>query len=195
VELAYKTGKEHRTWGTALIVYSQGPKTENFHKTYTPDGASASHLVKETLRLYPPTKRVYHEWQSGNYGPPTTLAADVQACHHSTNVWGATAKEFDPLHWKEAAKEQEVAFLAFGSKPFECPAKPTFGPRLVAHLIGILLEQFPDGCKLVSPTGEMEFGPELLSNDRSGWEHVLLVPLTNIGRDSRSFFDGLMPSD
>lgn len=42
----------------------------------------------------------------------------------------------------------------------------------------------------------MELGPELLSNGRSGWEDVsLLVPLTNMGCDSRSFVDGLMPSD
>lgn len=76
------------------------------------------------------------------YAPPTTLAADIQACHHSTNIWGATAKEFDPLRWKEVRKEQEAGFLALGSKPFECPAKPTFGPRFVGLLMGILLQEF-----------------------------------------------------
>lgn len=170
IEVAYKTGKKHRTWRTALIVNFQDPKTENFHKTYTPDGVSASHLVKETLRLYPPKSVSTVSGRVEKYAPPTTLAADIQACHHSTNIWGATAKEFDPLRWKEVRKEQEAGFLALGSKPFECPAKPTFGPRFVGLLMGILLQEFSEDCKLMSESGEMEFGPEMLRNDRSGWE-------------------------
>lgn len=76
-----------------------------------------------------------------------------------------------------ATKEQEIAFLAFGPKSFECPAKPTFGPWLVGLLIGILLGAFPDNCRLMSRTREIAFGLVLLSTDRSGWEDVyLLVP-------------------
>jgi dihydroceramidase len=177
IEVAYKTGKEHPTWREALVEYFPNPTIKLFNKTCPPDGVSASYLVKETLRLYPPTKRVYRGWQDANSSEPTKLAGDIEAVHHSTNVWGRTAKEFDPLRWKNVTREQEAAFLAFGSKPFECPAKPTFGPRLVGLLIGILLEAFPDDCKLVSSTEEVEFGPGLLSNDRSGWEDVyLLVP-------------------
>lgn len=79
IEVAYKTGKKHRTWRTALIVNFQDPKTENFHKIYTRDGVSASHLVKETLRLYPPTKRVYREWQSGKI-----RTTDDTCCRHTS---------------------------------------------------------------------------------------------------------------
>lgn len=142
-----------------------------------PAGVSASHLVKEALRLYPPTNRIYRQWKNADSIESTTIAADIQACHHSRNLWGRTAHEFGPWRWKEVVRAQELSFLAQGSKPFECPAKPTFGPRFVGLLIVILLQEFPDDCKLMSKTKVMEFGLEMLSNDRSGWEHAyLLVP-------------------
>ncbi|EEA23583.1 hypothetical protein EYB25_006309 [Talaromyces marneffei] len=177
IEIAYKTGKEHPTWREAVIEYYKNPTAKSFNKTFTPDGISVSHLVKETLRLYPPTKRVYRQWQDASSTEPRKLAADIEACHHSEIIWGQRAKRFNPFRWKKVTKTQKEAFLAFGSKPFECPAKPTFGPRLIGLLIGILLEAFSDDCKLVSSTDETEFGLGMLSNDRSGWKDVyLLVP-------------------
>ncbi|KAF5016414.1 hypothetical protein F66182_11910 [Fusarium sp. NRRL 66182] len=177
IEVAFKTGKKHKNWREALVEYSRNTTTKDFNKSYTPDGVSPSHLVKETLRLYPPTKQIYREWKNADSAKSTTIAADIQACHHSTDIWGGGAREFNPLRWQEVTKAQEESFLAFGSKPFECPAKPTFAPRFVGLLIGILLQEFSKDCKLMSETGEMEFGPELLSNDRSGWKDVyLLVP-------------------
>jgi dihydroceramidase len=90
---------------------------------------------------------------------------------------GGNSQEVRPSTLAESGKGARSSFLAFGSKPFQCPAKPKFGPRLVGLLIGILLKEFPDDYKLMSSKGEMEFGPGLLSNDRSGWEDVyLLVP-------------------
>ncbi|EED22527.1 conserved hypothetical protein [Talaromyces stipitatus ATCC 10500] len=143
LEVAYKTGKEHTNWREALVSYSENPTAERFNRAFSPDGASAKNLVKEALRLYPPTKRVYRAWKEATSPEPKKIAADIEACHLSTSIWGETAGKFDPLRWEKVTKEQEEAFLPFGSRPFECPAKPMFGPRLVGLLVGTLLGAYP----------------------------------------------------
>ncbi|EED22477.1 conserved hypothetical protein [Talaromyces stipitatus ATCC 10500] len=148
LEVAYKAGKEHPNWREALIGYSEKPTAEQFKRASSPDGAA---------------------WKEANFPEPKIIAADVEACHLSTSIWGKTAGKFDPLRWQKLTKEQEEAFLAFGSKPFECPAKPVFGPRLVGVLVGTLLDAFPHHWTLVSAYGDaVEFGTERLSNERMG---------------------------
>ncbi|EED22668.1 conserved hypothetical protein [Talaromyces stipitatus ATCC 10500] len=166
IEVAYKTGKEHPSWRNALILYSQEPTAEVFNRAYPPDVVSANFLVKEMLRVYPPTKRIYRAWMDGRSAEPLKLAADIESCYLSTNIWGPTAEICDPLRWNNVTNEQQEAFLPFGSKPFECPAKPVFGPRLIGLLVGILIAAFPDGCKLISSDAGEVFGPERLSNKR-----------------------------
>jgi dihydroceramidase len=93
------------------------------------------------------------------------------------SIWGETSGEFDPLRWEIATREQLEAFLPFGSKPFECPARPLFGPRLIGLLVGTLLRAFPQNWTLTleSSIDSVEFGPERLSNERSGFHDLYLI--------------------
>jgi hypothetical protein len=70
---------------------------------------------------------------------PAFIAADVEACHIRSDIWGPGAATFDPTRWVNPTREQREAFMPFGSKPFECPAKAVFGPRMIGTLLGALL--------------------------------------------------------
>lgn len=176
LEVGYKTGKGHPNWREALISYSEKPTAERFNRGFPPDGASANSLIKESLRLYPPTKRVYRAWKGADSPETKEIAADIEACHLSVSIWGRTARNFDPLRWEKVTKEQEKAFLPFGSKPFECPAKPLFGPRLVGLLVGTFLDAFRHDWTLTSVGGDtVEFETGRLSNERNGYNDLYLV--------------------
>ena len=72
---------------------------------------SVAHLVNETLRLYPPTKRVYREYRTPGNKQSENLAADIEACHRDTGVWGEDAHDFRPGRWADIGKEAREAFL------------------------------------------------------------------------------------
>ncbi|EED20925.1 conserved hypothetical protein [Talaromyces stipitatus ATCC 10500] len=180
LEVAYKTGKAHSNWKEALVNYSEKPTAEQFKRVFLPDRVSANSLVKEALRLYPPTKRIHRAWREASSPKPKEVAGDIEACHLSTSIWGLTAGQFDPSRWEKVTREQEEAFLPFGSKPFECPAKPLFGPRLVGLLVGTLLSAFSHDLTLVSVYGDtVEFGTKRLNNERSGCYDLYLELVRN----------------
>jgi dihydroceramidase len=54
------------------------------------------------------------------------IAADIEACHLSTDIWGLGAESFDPMRWHILSDEQNEAFMPFGGRPFQCPAQPDF---------------------------------------------------------------------
>jgi hypothetical protein len=142
-----------------------GPKTtaviegdSQFNHAETP---SARDIVMEALRMYPPTRRIYraYEWDdpsaSGEPGPvcdpdvPSrmqhqTAAADIEACHLRTDIWGSNAANFDPTRWMNTTLAQNHAFMPFGYGVCECPAKAVFGPWMIAILVGALLSALDD---------------------------------------------------
>ena len=97
-------------------------------------------IVKETLRLYPPTKRIYRATSATE-----SLAADVEALHCCAELWGADADRFRPGRWADIANEAEaeLGFMPFGEGTFVCPAKRVFAPRLIAILVAALLDSVP----------------------------------------------------
>lgn len=122
---------------------------------------SAKDIVMEALRLYPPTRRIYrgHGWDDApvSYGPgqfcdvdapsrtsSKTIAADIEACHLRTDIWGPDAAKFDPGRWMNITPAQRCAFLPFGYGVCECPAKSVFGPWMIAILVGALLSALDD---------------------------------------------------
>jgi hypothetical protein len=72
------------------------------------------------------------------------IAADIEACHLNTDIWGIDAETFDPMRWRILSDEQNEAFMPFGGRPFQCPAQPDFGPRMIGLLMGILITASDD---------------------------------------------------
>ena len=53
-------------------------------------------IVKEALRLYPPTKSVYREFWMETKRTTDVVIADIEKCHGFPSLWGINADKFDP---------------------------------------------------------------------------------------------------
>ncbi|KAH8431406.1 uncharacterized protein LDX57_009068 [Aspergillus melleus] len=171
IEVGFKTGQHHPEWREALIAFAQSPTTKDFE---TANPISAGFLVKEALRLYPPTKRIYRAHKSAASKEHTIVAADIEACHIDPTIWGPDAKAYNPSRWTRLTKEQKDAFIPFGSAPFICPAKAVFGPRIIGLLVGVLFSQLQGDWRLEG-VGDLARARERLKNERSSYDGAVLV--------------------
>ena len=96
---------------------------------------SVDHIVAEALRLYPSVKRVYRQFRMDNKAGPEDVAADVERCQRNKTIWGEEADRYDPSRWNKLSDNAKDSFMAFGVKPFLCPAKPVFGPMMIGILV------------------------------------------------------------
>ena len=98
-------------------------------------------LVDEALRLYPPTKRVYRQFEflSGK-GLTELVAADIEACHRLPEVWGNDSNKYRPdrMSVSKRTPRMEKAFMPFGGPPWMCPASGKFAPRMIGILVAAI---------------------------------------------------------
>jgi len=177
---------------------SYNTSTRKDTKSQGPCNITAFDIARELLRLYPSTKRVYRVFDSSpNLTAPVSVAADVEAIHRSTSIWGASAGVFDPSRWvpsvadvdiekeKEKERERRDAYMPFGVYPFLCPARKDFGRRIIALLVASLVvgvrkeeEEQEDGWKLEVPElwrDVVSKGKEPLPSERGSFEGWALV--------------------
>ncbi|KAK5689624.1 hypothetical protein LTR97_012797 [Elasticomyces elasticus] len=128
---------------------------------------SASQIAKETLRLYPPTRRVYREFETTE-GEMKTVSADIETCHRTADVWKPEPLQFIPERWddKENQPFEDAYFMPFAIKPFNCPAKRRvkatkaeqeegkvdflpFAFAMISLLVGTLTRQTAGAWKIV----------------------------------------------
>lgn len=110
------------------------------------NGVSVQHIVAEALRLYPPTRRIYTLRKEG------VVAVDIEQVHRLGKVWGEKPLNFDPKRWKREELDvvDTLEYLPFGGKvgrPAEisrCPSRTRGGPKLVAIIVGSLLDVLGD---------------------------------------------------
>lgn len=153
-------------WREALVRYAREPSMERFEMGWT-EGSSVAFVVRETLRLYPPTKRVYRSTSED-----TVAAADIEALQLDVDVWGADAGEFRPERWGQDGCGD---LMSFGAGWSVCPAGNMYAPRLIGILVGVLLEHVP-GSAVQKTEREQDFVGEggRLGNERAGYETLVL---------------------
>jgi hypothetical protein len=108
----------------------------------------AADLVNETLRLYPPTKRVYR-WQQAEspHGTPDSepdlRSADIEALHRSPNE--TLSRDFPTnfridrwVELRRSATGEADSFMPFGYGILACPARVEFAPKIIIVLVGAL---------------------------------------------------------
>ncbi|KGO76252.1 Cytochrome P450 [Penicillium italicum] len=168
LEIRFATGKEVPAWRQTMIAFASQPTKSQFDTSpaFSPShsrpessadpstgGArgvqsspSAKHIVSESLRLYVPTRHIHRAYQSNqDMGSSYEIvSADIEGCHLRPDIWGSDAEQFNPGRWSALTPAQGHAFMPFGCPPFECPAKPTFGPRMIGVLVGALLAALED---------------------------------------------------
>ena len=128
----------HLEWRAILAKFLAEPtvaaKNDTVHNEGIPK-VSVDHIVAEALRLYPSVKRVYRQFRMDNKTGPEDVAADVEKCQRNKTIWGEDADRYDPFRWNGASDKAKDSFMAFGVKPFLCPAKPVFGPMMIGILV------------------------------------------------------------
>lgn len=165
LETRFASGKEEPLWRETMIAFAMNPTKSQFDgpPSTRPKSESrvnpsigdthaiqsspcAKHIVRESLRLYVPTRHIHraYQWQPGMGTSHEIRSADIEGCHLRSDIWGSDAERFNPDRWSFLTPAQGDAFMPFGSAPFECPAKPTFGPRMVGVLVGSLLAALED---------------------------------------------------
>lgn len=153
LEVNFLIGNRSPDFKQVLVEFFNNPTKEQFNQELSPS-ISAINVISEALRLYPPTRRVNRHFQGPGSNERTLFAADIEACHRNVRVWGPDALKFVPGRWNHLNEQQKASFMPFGSKPFLCPAKPVFGPRMIALLVGALLRHYPENWELSSVSGK-----------------------------------------
>ena len=176
---------------SVLVQFLANPTSTNRKKlVHSPEASAVSVdlIVKEALRLYPSVKSVYRQFHMDNRAGPENVAADIETCQRTKALWGADTERFVPSRWNNASDDAQKSYMAFGVRPFACPAKPEFGPMM----IGILMAAFADqvkseewhvklgGSGLDSAQRKLKLekalsGEEPLVSDRSTYEGIRIV--------------------
>lgn len=171
-------------WLGALEEFFKNPDKKGAFQAPTKGGVSVEFIVKEALRLYPPTKRIYRHFEMrSTEGTETveTVAADIEACHRLPEIWGAESNKYRPARWITADQGMVDAYMPFGGKPFLCPAGGSFGPRMIGVLVAAIAPYISASDWQLELVGEASDCQGVLDDDtelnskRSGGEQWLLI--------------------
>ena len=125
----------------------------------TPSRA-ASAIVEETLRLYPPTRRVRRE------GFP---AVDLEALQRDKDVWGEDAEDFRPERFISGFMGSEKdSWLPFSTGPMQCPAAGGYAIRMVV----VIASEISRSLTSVTDWGGLDQLGSILINGRDEYEGV-----------------------
>ncbi|CAF1160700.1 unnamed protein product [Didymodactylos carnosus] len=92
--------------------------------------------VKETLRLYPPTKSIYRE----NIHSGQQIRIAIDQIHCDIGVWGLDANTFNPDRFKaNLTQDQKNNYLPFADI---CPARHRYAYLFSTTVIGTLIQKF-----------------------------------------------------
>lgn len=144
-------------------------------------GLDIQMIVSETLRLYPPTPRMYMQQESGELS-----AVDIESMHREGEKWGAEVLKFRPERW--IGDQLDVVdtdfYMPFGRKVngemestsiSQCPSRLRGGPKLIAVIVGSLLEVLDEKWMLeVGRTEDNVFGEGPLRSGRDTYQSLRL---------------------
>ena len=152
LEVLFRNGDDTAaaSWREVLVRFLNDPTDYQFKQMIEDPSenslpVSASFLVNEALRLYPPTKRIYRYLHLKGREKPELLAADIEKCQRNKIVWGQDSLAFNPSRWKDLCGEGHRSFMPFGDQPFTCPARQNFGPWMIGLLVAALATNFDRG--------------------------------------------------
>ncbi|MCJ1481796.1 hypothetical protein MMC06_001955 [Schaereria dolodes] len=150
LEVRFRTGQTSGEWRQLFLAYLEDPTKPMLEASRGegPTKVSVAFIVNEALRLYPPTRRIYREMQVEAGSQPELVGADIESLQRDPSIWGDDPLSFRPSRWNNMNEERYAAFMPFGSKPYMCPARPDFGPRMIGLLVAVLLAEFSSGWVL-----------------------------------------------
>lgn len=196
LEIRYREAENGLEWSTVLTEYLEvlGNAEDQrgaFQKS-SETGVKPIDIVKEALRLYPPTRHVHRTFNN------ELVQADIEGCHRAELLGGADPLIFRPERWQDICPEQraqkderqagkasasndlKTAEEKLGYMPFAvwCTAdgKETagFGYKMIALLVGVLCKDIGEEWKLKDGDCLPSREREPLESDREAYERIIL---------------------
>ncbi|KAH9218008.1 hypothetical protein DL95DRAFT_521801 [Leptodontidium sp. 2 PMI_412] len=125
---------------TTIEHFFAQPCQLTFDTLLSPAGVTVKNIVDESLRLYPPTRRINRQL------PLEEVAIDIEYLHRDANTWGIDTLRFLPARWSMKRFTKD-GYMPFGMGSFECPAKNKFGPMMIGVLVGALMGGVGEGLR------------------------------------------------
>ncbi|POS83377.1 hypothetical protein EPUL_006694 [Erysiphe pulchra] len=126
-----------------------------------PESINMGMIVKEALRLYPPTRRIYRQFNGSKE------CVNVEGLHRDPKIFGPNENEFQPRRWNGDEKKVLEQYLPFGYGKFKCPARNTVAPMMIAVLSSALIVEMGEDYSISEDLGQ---GP--LPSDRNSFDHL-----------------------
>jgi hypothetical protein len=175
--------QDQKMWKELFQMFIQNPDDDTWYAT-NEAGISLQMIIAETLRLYPPTRRIYMQQDNKR----RVDAVDIETLHRVGDIWGAGPLRFDPSRWiKEHGKVLDISktkeYMPFGSKGASisrCPSRRRGGPKLIAVLVGALLHEIGQDWAL-EPERESDalWTVYPLKSGRDAYESLMLGNVAN----------------
>ncbi|RKF75640.1 putative cytochrome P450 [Golovinomyces cichoracearum] len=163
LEIRFRASVEQRqNYRDTAIKFFREPHATNFkvEKNFSPSLAA---IIKEALRLYPPTKRIYRLVDG------ETIRIEVEKIQRDPTTWGPDSTEFKPSRW-QSLESNPPNYLPFGAGKFQCPAQHEVAPMMIAVLISVLINQIGNGYAI---SEDFDSGP--LSGERDAFAGLELM--------------------
>jgi hypothetical protein len=192
LELRFRNAENADIWCKVLDEYISDPSREKFKgPAVTPGvrGLCANDIIKETLRLYPPTRHVYRRFTEDG----EDVKADIESCHRSSS-FGSDPLRFRPERWPEirahlgsekSDKDIKTIEEEHGFMPFAvfCPAgqgsTQGFGLKMIALLAGVLCRRLGQPAKWGLEDKEAyQDLTKSLPSDRAAFDTLYLIERT-----------------
>jgi len=180
IEVTFRKGAQ-QMWRDELGHFLDDPTGASFENASSdspPTSVAVKFIVNEALRLYPSTKSVYRELKTEGNETPELVVADIEQCQRLPEIWGLEPERFMPARWEAFTQETQRSLMTFGAGGFVCPAKPKYGPFMIAILVAALatnispekwiLKLYRDGSEVGRELGD----GEALMSDRKTYDKM-----------------------
>ena len=153
IEVSFRDAPLAFQWRETLQLFLNDPTKQEFIDLPKETQVSVEFMVQEALRLYPPTRRVHREFKFAETEKSIILKADIEKCHRDESVWGSDSKRFLPSRWNKLDDEAHKSFMPFGGGEFRCPARHSFGPRMIGVLVAVFAGAIPSDEWRITESG------------------------------------------
>ncbi len=186
IEILWRRSSMSASWEQAFLHFAANGYRFSLNVS-APTAPNAEDLVNETLRLYPPTRRVYRWRQTESphgtlNAEPELVSADMEALHRDENeeISKESPMKFRVGRWrtfhqsKANPAEMPASFMPFGYGSLSCPAKGDFGPKIIMVLVRALYSVLKEADLKLTTDDETDMVPKQLPLETSRESYMSL---------------------
>ncbi|RKF60346.1 putative cytochrome P450 [Erysiphe neolycopersici] len=171
LETVFRTSTDERSvYNKIAEKFMQNPSLNTLNEKNI-ESINMGMIVKETLRLYPPTRRIYRLLNG------IKECVNVESLHRDPEFFGPNENRFQPRRWKGEEKRILEQYLPFGYGKFKCPARNNVAPMMIAVLSSALIVEMGEEYSILQ-----DLGQDPLPSERNSFDDMNL----NVSRFKKS---------